>query len=318
MNDSVEQQLSQALLEKLEPLINTVESQLRDLAQGQVLLQSNVAQLSSELSLTQEELDKVHDTFARLPHYVAKLAAMKNTIASVTALSRKLKRRADQVVIGREKQAAKMQVARAKEQAYDQAIAAVQATATSSQPQSSRHSSSSISSIPISSVAHDSGTPTQTTAMTTGTGLVTGGVSIQSTQNQGPSPSSTRLPFPLPAKPAFPVVSTMRSSGSPPPLLAGKISDRDIVASSSSATVVSTQSFDNTGQLQERVDRFPQVSSLQDDASITAASSSEVEVVRLRRKKKPVSKSSSIASVSTTTSTKRGQGAKNAKNALGE
>ncbi|KAG0015162.1 hypothetical protein BGZ80_010006 [Entomortierella chlamydospora] len=201
MDDSVEQQLSQALLEKLEPLINTVESQLRDLA-----------------------------------------------------------------------------------------------------------------------VTHDSGTPTQTTAVTTGTGLVTGRVSIQSTQNQGPSPSSARLPFPLPAKPAFPIVSTMRSSASPPPLLAGKISDRDIVASPSSATVVPTQSFDNTGQLQERVDRFPQVSSLQDDASITAASSSEVEVVRLRRKKKPASKSStsSIASISTTTSAKRGQGAKNAKSVLGE
>ncbi|KAF9352222.1 hypothetical protein BGX26_009926 [Mortierella sp. AD094] len=325
MDDSVEQQLSQALLEKLEPLINTVESQLRDLAQGQVLLQSNVAQLSSELSLTQVELDKVHDTFARLPHYVAKLAAMKNTIASVTALSRKLKRRADQVVIGREKQAAKILVARAKEQAYDQAVAAVQATSTSSQPQSSRHSTSSMSSIPISSVAHDiSGTPTQTATMATGTGLVAGGVSIQSPQSQQSSPaSSARLPFPLPAKPAFPVVSTMRSSGSPPPsispnmssLLAGKISDRDMVVSPSSATTAPNQSFDNTGQLQERVDRFPQVSSIQDDASITAASSSEVEVVRLRRKKKPASRSStsSIASISTTTSTKRGQGAKNAK-----
>ncbi|KAF9962083.1 hypothetical protein BGZ72_010689 [Mortierella alpina] len=73
----------------------------------------------------EEQLDNVHDTFAKLPLYIAKLNAMKNTIASVTVQSRKLKRRADQVAVGREKQAVKSQAARAKEQAYDQTVAAV-------------------------------------------------------------------------------------------------------------------------------------------------------------------------------------------------
>ncbi|KAG0197408.1 hypothetical protein BGX28_009102 [Mortierella sp. GBA30] len=49
---------------------------------------------------------------------------MKNTVASVTAQSRKLKRKAEQVAAGREKQAIKKEAARAKEQAYDQAVAA--------------------------------------------------------------------------------------------------------------------------------------------------------------------------------------------------
>ncbi|KAF9539365.1 hypothetical protein EC957_005463 [Mortierella hygrophila] len=124
MEESPEQLMSQALLEKLEPLIHTIESQLRDLGQGQVILQGNVAQLSSEINMTQAELDKVHDTFARLPHYIAKLTAMKNTIATVSVMSRKLKRRAEQVAIGREKQNNKAQAARAREQAYDQTIAA--------------------------------------------------------------------------------------------------------------------------------------------------------------------------------------------------
>ncbi|KAF8980838.1 hypothetical protein BGZ46_003656 [Entomortierella lignicola] len=287
MEDSVEHQLSQALLEKLEPLINTVESQLRDLAQGQAILQNNVAQLSTELDLTQIELDKVHDTFARLPHYVAKLTAMKNTIASVTALSRKLKRRADQVAIGREKQAVKMQMARAKEQAYDQAVAAVQVTTFSSPLQSS---TSTASPAPISGQSQD----------------IEGEACIQSPQSQSPSSmASIRLPFPLPAKPAFPVVSTMRSSfPKASPLASGKMSDRDIVTSS--PTAVSSPSFEADGQPQERVDRFPQVSSIQDDGSTTVTNPSEVEVVRLRRKKKPASRSStsSIASISTTTSIK--------------
>ncbi|KAF9128295.1 hypothetical protein BGW39_005201 [Mortierella sp. 14UC] len=141
MDDSPEHLMSQALLEKLEPLIHTIESQLRDLGQGQVILQGNIAQLSSELNMTQAELDRVHDTFARLPHYIAKLAAMKNTIANVSVMSRKLKRRAEQVTIGREKQNNKAQAARAREQAYDQTIAAVRSEASrpaasaSTQPQ---------------------------------------------------------------------------------------------------------------------------------------------------------------------------------------
>lgn len=37
--------------------------------QGQVILQGNVAQLSSELNMTQAELDKVHDTVSIFPLY---------------------------------------------------------------------------------------------------------------------------------------------------------------------------------------------------------------------------------------------------------
>ncbi|KAF9205304.1 hypothetical protein BGZ49_004204 [Haplosporangium sp. Z 27] len=212
---------------------------------------------------------------------------MKNTIASVTALSRKLKRRADQVAIGREKQAVKMQMARAKEQAYDQAVAAVQVTTSSSPLQSSTPT---ISPAPISGQSQD----------------IEGEACIQSPQSQSPSSmASIRLPFPLPAKPAFPVVSTMRSSfPKASPLASGKMSDRDIVTSS--PTAVSSPSFETDGQPQERVDRFPQVSSIQDDGSTAVTNPSEVEVVRLRRKKKPASRSStsSIASISTTTSIK--------------
>ncbi|KAI7828013.1 hypothetical protein BC939DRAFT_475055 [Gamsiella multidivaricata] len=66
MDESAEQQLNQALLEKLEPLINTIESQLRDLVQGQAILQSNVVEISSELNLTQEELERAYDTATAL------------------------------------------------------------------------------------------------------------------------------------------------------------------------------------------------------------------------------------------------------------
>ncbi|KAG0240376.1 hypothetical protein BGX31_001997 [Mortierella sp. GBA43] len=144
MSDSVDQLLSQALLEQLGPLINRVDKQLRDLAQVQVLLQGDIAEISGELESTQTELDRVHDTFARLPHYVAKVTAMKNTIASVTTLTKKLKRRASQVAVSREKQAVRAQVTKAKEQAYDQTIAAVQAApSTPTRPSISRQASTS-------------------------------------------------------------------------------------------------------------------------------------------------------------------------------
>ncbi|KAF8925381.1 hypothetical protein BGZ58_000861 [Dissophora ornata] len=349
MDQPVERQLSEAFLERLGPIISTVESQLRDLAQDQTTLQENVAQLSSELNMTQAELDKVHDTFARLPHYIAKLAAMKNTIVSATALSRKLQRRADQVAIGREKQAVKQQANRVKEQAYDQAVAAVRvAPSAPSQQQPSGKSSESISPTPPNTQIHDvPKTPTPSsmpaspslltvTSMKAATAAVAvlesatakavsmaSRASSQSQQSQQSS-SGLRLPFPLPAKPAFPVVSTMRPSsrsGSPSsslssgmsPLLSGKDSERDMTASPASATTSrSLDSGAGIDQSQEREDRFAQVSYGQDDASIAAVGSSEVEVVRLRRKKKsaPKSSASSISSISTNASTKKSQGTK--------
>ncbi|KAG0368849.1 hypothetical protein BGZ54_000989 [Gamsiella multidivaricata] len=324
MDESAEQQLNQALLEKLEPLINTIESQLRDLVQGQAILQSNVVEISSELNLTQEELERAYDTFARLPHYIAKLVAMKNTIASTTALSRKLKRRADQVAIGREKQAAKVLATRAKEQAYDQVVAAVQATMSpASQIQPSGQRSGTLPPAPPSA----STASTSTVAPSTALSSPEDNSPHQLMDNRQSSPMlPSRLPFPLPAKPAFPIVSTMRSSArtdsSPTSLapristlLPGKVSDQSVVTSPISMTSNSTMRSDLEISIEQegRVDRFPQVSSTQDDALIAAVGSSEVEVVRVRRKKKAASKSSassSIASISTATSIKKSSGTK--------
>ncbi|KAF9436419.1 TOM (translocase of outer membrane) complex component [Entomortierella beljakovae] len=269
--------------------------------EGQVILQNNVAQLSSELDLTLMELDKAHDTFARLPHYVAKLTAMRNTIAAVSALSKKLKRRGDQVAIGRQKQAIKMQVNRAREQAYDQAIAAVQVNPTPSPPPSARHPSPSVGSI---------GTTNQSQEYSKATSEVEG----KSSNSPSSSSSSIRLPFPLPAKPAFPVISTMKSSSSkglPPLSTSPNIESFNTDKISEKSISLGGQELDDGTPSIERVERFPQISSLQDDGSVSPQSLSEVEVVRIKRKKKPVSRSStsSIASISTTTS-KRNQGPK--------
>ncbi|KAG0315033.1 hypothetical protein BGZ97_008722 [Linnemannia gamsii] len=317
MEESPEQLMSQALLEKLEPLIHTIESQLRDLGQGQVILQDNVAQLSSELNITQAELDKVNDTFARLPHYIAKLAAMKNTIATVSVMSRKLKRRAEQVAIGREKQNNKAQAARAREQAYDQTIAAVQSK----------------SSGPAASTSTEPQTPSNSA---TGTAIGTVG---EASRSQAFSPllpqsrptismPSIRLPFPLPAKPAFPIVSTSRSSsgtGSPPPTSSQRLSPMLSGRGVETSRIVSTgelgpeqaseQVDSNSNSPQEPlVDRFPQISSTTDDSLKAVGPSMEVEVVRLRRKKKAGSKSSasSVTSIGTTGS-KKGQAGKSTK-----
>ncbi|KAF9295047.1 hypothetical protein BGZ88_002855 [Linnemannia elongata] len=314
MEESPEQLMSQALLEKLEPLIHTIESQLRDLGQGQVILQGNVAQLSSELNMTQAELDKVHDTFARLPHYIAKLTAMKNTIATVSTLSRKLKRRAEQVAIGRAKQNNKAQAARAREQAYDQTIAAVRSRTSES-------------------TASASTEPQMQSISGAGTAGTEGGTSF----NQAISPLSSqsrstismpsiRLPFPLPAKPAFPIVSTTRSpsgTGSPPPSSSQRLSP--MLSGRGTSTVTSTgdlgpeqaieQTDSNSNSPQQPlVDRFPQISSTTDDSIKAVGSSMEVEVVRLRRKKKAGSKSSASSVASTgTTGSKKGQGGKSVK-----
>ncbi|KAF8944340.1 hypothetical protein BGZ47_004387 [Haplosporangium gracile] len=316
MEESPEQLMSQALLEKLEPLIHTIESQLRDLGQGQVILQGNVAQLSAKLNMTQAELDKVHDTFARLPHYITKLTAMKNTIATVSIMSRKLKRRAEQVAIGREKQNNKSQATRAREQAYDQTVAAVQSRTSG----------------PTTSASTEPQTQSSSGAGTAGTAV---GVS----SNQAFSPLSShsrskismpsiRLPFPLPAKPAFPIVSNTRSSsgtGSPPPSLSQKLSPmlsgRRVETSTVAATgepgpeQASEQPDSSSSSPQQPlVDRFPQISSTTDDSVKAVGSSMEVEVVRLRRKKKAGSKSSASSVASTgTTGSKKAQAGKSTK-----
>ncbi|KAF9108031.1 hypothetical protein BGX29_003546 [Mortierella sp. GBA35] len=312
MDDSSEQLMSQALLEKLEPLIHTIESQLRDLGQGQAILQGNVAQLSSELNMTQAELDKVHDTFAKLPHYIAKLTAMKNTIATVSVMSKKLKRRAEQVAIGREKQNIKAQAARAREQAYDQTIAAVQSRKSGQAGPSPSQSQTQTSSGTAMDVSPGEPSGVQTT-------------SPMSSQSRSTiSMPSIRLPFPLPAKPAFPIVSTTRSSsgsGSPPPSSSQKLSPMLSGRGVETPTVAASAGEGGPEQTDERdsnsnspqqqahlVDRFPQISSATDDSIKAVGSSMEVEVVRLRRKKKAGSKSSasSVTSIGTTGS-KKGQ-----------
>ncbi|KAG0056090.1 hypothetical protein BGZ83_006351 [Gryganskiella cystojenkinii] len=301
---AMEQQFSQALLEKLEPLILNVDRQLRDLGQGQTILQEQMSQLSLELGASQSELDRVHDTFARLPHYIAKVAAMKNTIASVTVQSKKLKKRSDLVVLGREKQLAKAQASRAKEQAYDQTIAAVKGPAGPSTPTASATSPRPLSPGSASPLAKSS----VSTATSGGTIFMSPNTSSSSllapvrtpimAESISTTPSRT-LPFPLPAKPAFPIVSTTRppssASPSPPP--------------STTASII----MDTASPPQDPVDRFPQVSSSagggtdQDDDELAAAISPlAVEVVRLRRKKKTGSKSSLNSTTSTsTTDTKK-------------
>ncbi|KAI8360635.1 hypothetical protein B0O80DRAFT_494785 [Mortierella sp. GBAus27b] len=306
MSDSVDQLLSQALLEQLGPLINRVDKQLRDLAQVQVLLQGDIAEISGELESTQTELDRVHDTFARLPHYVAKVTAMKNTIASVTTLTKKLKRRASQVAVSREKQAVRAQVTKAKEQAYDQTIAAVQAApSTPTRPSISRQASTSTIPVrPHSPASERPNTPTRPSST-----LIQGAVTKPAVTSS--TSSSTSLPFPLPTKPAIPAISAIRPSsrpGTPPshspgisPRLSGKPSSREATpppTSESSVTAIGTESeaASEQGEQVARVDLFPQVSSI----------GAEVEVVRVRRKKvvAPKSSASSIASTSTTASKK--------------
>ncbi|ORZ16845.1 hypothetical protein BCR41DRAFT_353279 [Lobosporangium transversale] len=266
---------------------------------------------------------------------------MKNMITSTTILSRKLQRRVDQVIIGREKQAAKMKVVRAKEQAYDQAVAAVHtSTSTSSHPQWSGSSSS--PSKPISPLMANAQSQDHPLALLGSTGSKSLELDINASSSAArlpppsPPPPSAGLPFPLPAKPAFPVISTMRSSNrseSPPlsisphfsPLLLGRTTataaspGRDFANSPTSSLTGGNDSDVQQQQLSERVDRFPQISSTaQDDEAsknLSTQFASEVEVVRLRRKKK-LSKSSantsnsSIVSVSTTASVKRSQSVK--------
>ncbi|GJJ78000.1 hypothetical protein EMPS_10359 [Entomortierella parvispora] len=200
---------------------------------------------------------------------------MKNTIASTTALSKKLKKRSDLVVLGREKQSAKALATRAKEQAYDQTIAAVQGatSASTSRP----HSPGSISPLPSAA------------SPLPNAGLGSSPKSPSQSQSRPLTAESIApprtLPFPLPARPAFPIISTTRppssASPSPPP--------------PTSAIV------DTASPPKEPVDRFPQISAgAQDNDELAAVSPLTVEVVRLRRKKKTGSKSS----LSSTTSTK--------------
>ncbi|KAG0362022.1 hypothetical protein BG005_006834 [Podila minutissima] len=298
---STELQLSQSLLEKLEPLIRTVERQLMELGQGQVILQNHVSQLSSELALSQTELDKVQDTFSKLPHYVAKITAMKNTIASVQVQSRKVKRRAELVVIGREKQANKQQAAKAKEKAYDQAIAAVKVpTPTTASPRDS------ISEIPASSDR-----PNTPSIQSIGKSIVAGLANSLQPPKDIKSPVS--LPFPLPAKPAFPVVSTRSPNGSPPPGLSNRLSpllSRQSTGRENSASPTGGPASDEVSirsgsteplepsdvPAEDRVDRFPEISAMDD---IAATVSSEVEVVRVVRRKKKMSSRSNTSSTST-------------------
>ncbi|KAG0020545.1 hypothetical protein BGZ82_011571 [Podila clonocystis] len=303
---SAELQLSQSLLEKLEPLIRTVERQLMELGQGQFILQNHVSQLSSELALSQTELDKVQDTFSKLPHYVAKIAAVKNTIASVQIQSRKVKRRAELVVIGREKQANKQQAARAKEKAYDQAIAAVKVpTPTTASPRDS------ISEAKEAETSSSSDRPNTPSIQSIGKSIVAG--LANSLQPPKDTKSPVSLPFPLPAKPAFPVVSTRSPNGSPPPGLSNRLSpllSRRSTGRESSASPTggpasdevsirsgSTEPLEPDGvPTEDRVDRFPEISSMDD---IAATVSSEVEVVRVVRRKKKTSSRSNASSTST-------------------
>lgn len=240
---------------------------------------------------------------------------MKNTIATVSVMSRKLKRRAEQVAIGREKQSNKAQAARAREQAYDQTIAAVQ-----SRTSGSTASASPEPQMQSSSVAGAAGAA--------GGALINQAFSPLSPQSRSTiSMPSIRLPFPLPAKPAFPIVSTTRSSSgteSPPPSssqrLSPMLSGRGVETSTVTTgelgpeqAIEQADSNSNSPQ-QPLVDRFPQITSTTDDSIKAVGSSMEVEVVRLRRKKKAGSKSSASSVASTgTTGSKKGQAGKSAK-----
>ncbi|KAG0243691.1 hypothetical protein BGW41_001564 [Actinomortierella wolfii] len=187
--------LSQGLLGKLEPFIHTIESQLKDLEQGQALLLNNVANISQDLAMTESQLNQVTDIFAQLPHYIAKVNAIKSTMTQLHVQNKKLKRRTELIRSGRVRQAAREQELRAREQAYDRVIAAVEA------PSASTNRS------PTTSIKSSSGG---------GGGTGSGTASAAAT--------AAGLPFPLPAKPAFPIVSkrSPNSSGtaSPTPRLA--------------------------------------------------------------------------------------------------
>ncbi|KAI9231826.1 MAG: hypothetical protein BYD32DRAFT_429884 [Podila humilis] len=306
MNESTspELQVSQSLLEKLEPLIRTVEHQLMELGQGQILLQNHVSQMSSELALSQTELDKVQDTFAKLPHYIAKITAMKNMIASVQIQSRKVKRRAELVVIGREKQANKQQAARAKEKAYDQAIAAVKVSPTTASP------TDSLPEPTKDTETSSSDRPSTPSIQSIGKSIVAG--VANSLQPPKGIRSPVNLPFPLPAKPAFPVVSTRSPNGSPPPGLSQRLSpllSRRSTGRENSASPTggpasdevsirsgSTEPPESDDVPEDRVDRFPEISAMD---NVAATVGSEVEVVRVVRRKKKTSSRSNASSTST-------------------
>ncbi|KAF9160669.1 hypothetical protein DFQ26_005289 [Actinomortierella ambigua] len=145
--------------------------------QGQALLLSNVAILSHDLALTEAQLNQVTDTFAQLPHYVAKVNAIKSTMTQLHTQNKKLKRRTELVCSGRERQAAREQETRAREQAFDRVIAAVEA--------------------PLS--AESRSPPTSIGSSSGGGGSSSGGGATAA--------AAAGLPFPLPAKPAFPIVS---------------------------------------------------------------------------------------------------------------
>ncbi|KAF9976910.1 hypothetical protein BGZ73_007527 [Actinomortierella ambigua] len=193
---SPEALLSQGLLGKIEPLVQTIESQLKDLEQGQALILNNVATLSHDLALSEAQLNQVVDIFAQLPHYVAKVNAMKTTMSNLHTLNKKIKRRAELVCSGRERQAVREQETRAREQAFDRVIAAVEAPTTSDNRSS----------------------PTSTGSSSGGLGgnnsHMAGGASAA-----GAGVGAPGLPFPLPAKPAFPIVSkrSPNSSGAASP-----------------------------------------------------------------------------------------------------
>lgn len=226
---------------------------------------------------------------------------MKNTIASVQVQSRKVKRRAELVVIGREKQANKQQAAKAKEKAYDQAIAAVKVpTPTTASPRDS------ISEIPASSDR-----PNTPSIQSIGKSIVAGLANSLQPPKDIKSPVS--LPFPLPAKPAFPVVSTRSPNGSPPPGLSNRLSpllSRQSTGRENSASPTGGPASDEVSirsgsteplepsdvPAEDRVDRFPEISAMDD---IAATVSSEVEVVRVVRRKKKMSSRSNTSSTST-------------------
>ncbi|KAG0331110.1 hypothetical protein BG004_001821 [Podila humilis] len=289
---------------------------------SQASLQEHISKLSSELTLSQSELDKVQDTFAKVPHYVAKVTAMRNSLTSMQALARKVKRRTELVVIGREKQANKQHAARAKEKAYDQSIAAIKVpspatTATIGTPTSQvdYYPTKDMLSTSSSSTSDRPSTPNSIHSI--GKSIVaTVASSLQATASSSKSAVNLNLPFPLPAKPAFPVVSTRSPNGSPPPGLTQKLSpllsrqstvressasptgrnsmSDDVSIRSSSGSVILPVVDADEPAMEGRVDRFPEISAIDEGTSTNVGA--EVEVVRVvRRKKKTPSRSSTCS-----------------------
>lgn len=230
---------------------------------------------------------------------------MKNTLASVQVQSRKVKRRAELVVIGREKQANKQQAARAKEKAYDQAIAAVKVSPTTASPTDSLPGPTKDTEI-----SSSSDRPSTPSIQSIGKSIVAGVANSLQPPKGIRSPVS--LPFPLPAKPAFPVVSTRSPNGSPPPGLSQRLSpllSRRSTGRENSASPTggpasdevsirsgSTEPPESDDVPEDRVDRFPEISAMDD---VAATVGSEVEVVRVVRRKKKTSSRSNASSTST-------------------